>query len=185
VAADEDLPKIITLTASEVDGDNLTLIVVDQPENGDLSNITWPTLTYTPSPEYSGADSFTFKVNDGTSDSNVATVNLLINPVNDAPLVTNPGDQDNTEGDSVLLPIDASDKEKNTLSFSIVGQPKGLQIDSINGMISGKLDFESSKDSPYTVTVTVNDGQIDSEIVFTWTVHEAPRLFLPVITVSR
>ena len=36
----------------------------------------------------SGSDSFSFKVNDGSADSNMATVTLTITPVNDAPRFT-------------------------------------------------------------------------------------------------
>src|SRR5207249_9474430 len=34
---------------------------------------------------YNGADSFTYHVNDGNADSNLATVSLTVTPVNDAP----------------------------------------------------------------------------------------------------
>ena len=35
---------------------------------------------------FSGSDSFTFKVNDGFVDSNVATVSITVAPLNDAPV---------------------------------------------------------------------------------------------------
>ena len=37
-------------------------------------------------PNYNGADSFTFKVNDGTVDSATATVSITVNAVNDVPV---------------------------------------------------------------------------------------------------
>ena len=43
-------------------------------------------MTYTPAANYNGSDSFTFTVNDGTVDSNVATVSITVNAVNDAPV---------------------------------------------------------------------------------------------------
>ncbi len=43
------------------------------------------TFTYTPVADYAGADSFTYLANDGSNDSNIATVTLTINPVNDPP----------------------------------------------------------------------------------------------------
>ncbi|HKO59437.1 MAG TPA: Ig-like domain-containing protein, partial [Thermoanaerobaculia bacterium] len=46
-------------------------------------------FTYTPAANYNGADSFTYKANDGTSDSNVATVFITVSPVNDAPIAVN------------------------------------------------------------------------------------------------
>ena len=32
------------------------------------------------------ADSFTYKVNDGTADSGIQTISITVNPVNDAPV---------------------------------------------------------------------------------------------------
>jgi len=40
-------------------------------------------FTYTPNANYNGSDSFTFKANDGTADSNIATVSITVSPVND------------------------------------------------------------------------------------------------------
>jgi hypothetical protein len=67
----------ITLTGSDPDGDTLTYFVVSQPAHGNLSG-TPPALTYTPDASYTGKDSFTFKVNDGQVDSNVATVSITV-----------------------------------------------------------------------------------------------------------
>jgi protocatechuate 3,4-dioxygenase beta subunit len=35
-------------------------------------------VTYTPNPSFTGSDSFTYKANDGTTDSNTATVNITV-----------------------------------------------------------------------------------------------------------
>jgi hypothetical protein len=40
----------------------------------------WSVLPYTPDPGWSGMDSFVFKVNDGQSDSNEATVTIIVHP---------------------------------------------------------------------------------------------------------
>lgn len=68
----------LTLTMSDVDGGSpVTWIIVDLPQHGGLTG-TAPNLTYTPDAGYSGSDSFTFKVNDGSADSNVATVTITV-----------------------------------------------------------------------------------------------------------
>ncbi len=126
VSLNEDNAKIITLTAQDADNDALTYAVVKQPEHGKLSGLNAGTgkLTYTPNKDYSGADSFTFKANDGTEDSEVQTVSLTINPVNDAPVIAG--------GDSVsvtmsedgaptafALTLNASDVDSSTLTWSV------------------------------------------------------------------
>jgi Big-like domain-containing protein len=70
----------IKLNANDADGDNLSFIIVDDPSNGQLGNVnpSTNTVTYTPDEDYSGEDNFTFIVNDGTSDSNEATVSITV-----------------------------------------------------------------------------------------------------------
>lgn len=82
VTTDEDTPVAITLTASDVDGDALTFGLVDLPSQGDLSGVA-PDLTYTPDAGYNGPDSFTFSANDGTVDSNIATVSITVHPTHE------------------------------------------------------------------------------------------------------
>lgn len=75
INSSQNTATAITLTASDEDGDPLTYAIVSQPAHGTLSG-TPPNVIHTPTPGYSGADSFTFKVNDGTQDSPPATVTL-------------------------------------------------------------------------------------------------------------
>src|SRR5438093_12568935 len=85
VTTAEDTARAITLTASDVEGDALTYSIVSGPSHGALSG-TAPNVTYTPAANYNGADSFTFKANDGVIDSAEATVSITVTAVNDAPV---------------------------------------------------------------------------------------------------
>jgi len=62
--------------------------VVESPAHGSLSAIYGNQVTYTPTAYYYGADSFTYKANNGSADSNVATVSLAINHTNQPPPLT-------------------------------------------------------------------------------------------------
>lgn len=75
----------ITLTGSDIDGNPLTYTVVSGPTSGALTG-TAPNLTYTPTPNYFGPDSFSFTVNDGYVDSAPATISITVINVNDAPV---------------------------------------------------------------------------------------------------
>lgn len=80
--------------ASEVEGSTLTVSIVTGPAHGALALNADGSYTYTPNADYHGADSFTYRVNDGDSsagsgqglDSALATVNLTVTPVNDTPV---------------------------------------------------------------------------------------------------
>ena len=80
ITLNEDTSKALTLTASDADGDSLTYTVVANPTHGTLSG-TAPNMTYTPTANYFGSDSFTFKVNDGTVDSETVTVGITVTDV--------------------------------------------------------------------------------------------------------
>src|SRR4029453_4948655 len=87
VTTDEDTAKTITLAATDAEASTLTYTSVPPPQHGPLSG-TAPALTYTPAANYNGPDSFTFKGNDGTVDSNIATVTITVSSVNDAPVAS-------------------------------------------------------------------------------------------------
>ena len=75
----QDTPVDVTLSATDVDGNDLTYSVVEQPVHGTLSG-SGPDLIYTPAPGYSGPDTFTFTAKDEQFDSNTATVTITVNP---------------------------------------------------------------------------------------------------------
>ncbi|MGG4412125.1 Ig-like domain-containing protein [Niallia taxi] len=75
------------LTGSDPEGDSLIFSLVENGSKGTavITNEQTGAFTYTPSKDANGTDSFTFKVNDGNSDSEKATVEVTIKAVNDAP----------------------------------------------------------------------------------------------------
>ena len=121
VSTDEDTPTNITLMASDADSDPLTYTVVDEPDSGALSG-TAPNLTYTPDDNFSGADSFTFQANDGEENSNVATVSITVDAVNDAPTAD---DQSvSTDEDTpVNITLTANDVDDSSLTYTVVDGP--------------------------------------------------------------
>ncbi len=84
VAAAEATAKTITLTGNDADGDALTFTIVTQPTRGKLTATTGATVTYIPPLNFSGADSFTFKANDGALESAPAAVTINVAAIADA-----------------------------------------------------------------------------------------------------
>src|SRR5262249_51149370 len=87
VSTAEDTALKGHVTATDVDGDSLTYSLANGPQHGTVSFNSDGSYTYTPNADYNGTDSFTYKANDGSLNSNTGTVNLTITPVDDAPVI--------------------------------------------------------------------------------------------------
>jgi hypothetical protein len=71
---------------------SLSASQVTPPTNGILNLNADGSFTYTPNTNFRGSDSFTYRVSDGYAFSNVATANLIVNPLNDTPQAVDDGD---------------------------------------------------------------------------------------------
>lgn len=158
VLTNEDTPVNITLNASDEDSDPLTFTIVSLPTKGVLSG-TGANRTYTPNPNANGSDSFTFKVNDGTVDSNVATVSITITPLNDKP-VANDLSVSTLEDTPVNITLQGSDPDGNSLTYIIDSLPgKGVLTGSGANRTYTPNPGVTGSDS---FTYKVNDGVLDS-----------------------
>lgn len=88
---DED--TVLNVAAPGVLGDDvdadlnaLSAILVSGPAHGVLVLNANGSFTYTPDANYHGPDSFSYKTNDGLTDSNIASVSITVHAVNDAPV---------------------------------------------------------------------------------------------------
>ena len=161
VATQEDTPLAVSLTGSDPDGDPLTFTALDGPSQGSL-NGTPPNVTYTPNANYNGSDSFTYKANDGTVDSNTATVSVTVNPVNDPPTAADQSVIMN-ENEAKAIILSGSDVDGDSLAYAKDSDPSNgvlSAFDTAAGTVTytPNTDF-SGKDS---FTYTVNDGTVDS-----------------------
>ncbi|MBF0243113.1 MAG: cadherin-like domain-containing protein, partial [Desulfamplus sp.] len=160
-------------------GETHTFNIVSQPSEGSVINNNNGTFTFSPGSgfQYLGQGetkniTFTYTATDSSGDtatqtSEPATATVTVTGVNDAPVVKSPlSDLSDNAGKVVSLnvatafsDIDASDN----LTFSAVGLPVGVVLDSATGIISGKIDSAASTGGStgkgnYTVIITVNDG---------------------------
>ncbi len=149
VTTNQDTAVGITLTGSDpnMPPRSLTYSVVSSPTHGTLSG-TAPNLTYTPTAGYFGPDSFTFKVNNGVKDSNVATVSITVTQVVLAP-TANPQSVTTNQDTAVGITLTGSDPNTppRSLTYTIVSNPT-------NGTLSGTAP---------NVTYTPNAGYFGSD----------------------
>lgn len=170
----EDTPVVITLQAVRPDSDPLTFSIVSGPTNGALGSIGAPscttyacsaTVTYTPGGNYHGSDSFTFKVNDGTVDSNTSTVSITVTSVNDNPDAVD--DEATVVEDSGANTINVrandSDVDADTLNITAVTQGTHGSV----AITGGGTDVSYTPAANYfgsdSFTYTVSDGNGGSD----------------------
>src|SRR5207248_2621265 len=163
-AATED--TVLTIAApgvlandSDVDGDPLTALIVVGPGHGSVTLNANGSFTFTPAANYNGADSFTYKANDGTLNSNVATVTITVTSVNDPP-VANAQSVTTNQDTAKAISLTASDVDGDPLTYSIVAGPT-------HGALSGtapNLTYTpaANYNGPDSFTFKANDGTVDS-----------------------
>jgi VCBS repeat-containing protein len=168
----EDTPLTISGSGvlgndSDPNGHILTAAVVAQPQHGTLALNANGTFTYTPAANYNGPDSFTYRANDGSLNSNTATVSITVNAVNDAPVADNDSfsateDTPFTAPAPGVLDGDTDpDGASVTLTPTIVTQPAS---GSVTMNANGSFTYTPPTDFNGTVTFTyrVSDGSLNS-----------------------
>ena len=190
VTTNQDTPVNVTLTGSDPNNPprSLTYTVVANPTHGTLSG-TAPNLTYTPTAGYFGADSFTFKVNNGVKDSNTATVGITVNQVINAPTANSQSVTTNQDT-AVGITLTATDPNSppRSLTYTVVSMPA-------NGTLSGTApNLTYTPNAGYSgadsFTFKVNNGVKDSNtatvsITVTPVTPAGPTDVSGIITVTR
>jgi len=145
VTVDEDKLIQIQLDAFDPDiNDKLTYSIKSQPNAGTIINFDplTGTLTYQPNQNFNGNDLFTFKAVDQSQlESNLATVHIIVNPVNDPPLANNQQleTNQNIPFDIILKGSDRIDNSDIISKFRIISSPTNGQIsnfDSVKGTLT-------------------------------------------------
>ena len=156
----EDTPVSGDLLANDtdIDGDALTVSLVNGPAHGSLALNPDGTFTYAPDADSNGTDSFTYQADDGHGGYATAVVRITIAPVNDAP-VTNPDAALTNEDAGVTIDVLANDTD-----------PDGdaLTVTTVTAPVHGTAAINTDGTVTYTpaagfygidaFTYTVSDG---------------------------
>jgi hypothetical protein len=163
VTTQEDSLINIDLSGSDIEGDALTYSIVSGANHGTLGAISGNQIAYTPSADYHGDDSFTYKVSDGSVDSLIATVSATITSVNDAPIFETIGNKMINELATLTFTASATDPDSTGLIYSLENTPTGATINSTTGVFAF-TPTEAQGPETYTLIVKVSDGiKTDSE----------------------
>jgi DNA/RNA endonuclease G (NUC1) len=140
----------------------MTYTIVTQPSHGALTG-SGNSRTYSPDANYFGTDTFTYRVNDGSNDSNVSTATITISEVNDAPVAAT--DSKGVTGNNTLT-FPASDLTSNDSAGAPNESGQTLTVTAVTATATthGTVSLNSGTVT-YTPTTSYN-GPAD----FTYTV---------------
>ena len=182
----EDTPRIVGVLDNDHDpeGDPLTVSLTQAPRAGTATLTPDNAFTYTPDPDTTGVDDFTYTVSDGSLTAR-ALVYVTVNPVNDPPsFATQAPDrrvpQTAHAGDRVGAPVAATDVDNEllTLAYSLGGPSATFfEVEVHTGQITVApgtvLDATIQRRHQVTVTAEDPDGATAS-IEVTITVTTGP-----------
>lgn len=123
-----------------------TMQIVSAPANGNFTPQTSGAFTYTPLANFSGEDTFTYKViNTPLGESNTAVVTITVNPINDAPVAND-----------------------DTYSTQVDTQ---LNVSTVNGVLANDIEVDPADTLTATVNTDVTNGTLtlNSDGSFTYT----------------
>ncbi|MEZ5485701.1 MAG: Ig-like domain-containing protein [Lysobacteraceae bacterium] len=153
---------------NDVDGDDLSAVLVSNPISGSLILNGDGSFSYTPNLDYCGSDSFQYKATDGGADSATVQVTLNIDCLNQAPVAAANsyfGSEDAPFSVAAVVGVLANDSDANGDELTAV-----LDDDVQHGSLTLNADgsFDYAPDANYcgsdSFTYHANDGAADSNV---------------------
>jgi len=157
----EDTPITFTLPVDDPRGQGLQFDILSLPEFGRLSG-EGSKRGYTPNPGFDGVDQFSFRVMDGTFESNVSIIKIVVSDSNRAPTAL-PASIALNQNQGKVIRLTVSDPDQDPLTYEVVSKPEhgSLVWVGLYFLYTPLLNFAGEDQFKYKV----NDGKLDSEIV--------------------
>ncbi len=197
-STNEDTPLTVSAAGvlsndTDVDNTNAQLSVatprpVSGPSNGALTLNANGSFTYTPNANYFGNDSFTYRASDGAATSNIATVNIAVSAVNDAPVANNDAYSTNEDTQLVIASaasgVLANDTDVDHLNLQLTvavprpvsGPSNGTLILNANGTFTytPNANFNGTDSFTYRATDGIANSNLATVTITVNAVNDAP-----------
>jgi VCBS repeat-containing protein len=168
---------------TDADANPLTAVLGTGPSHGTLTLNTNGSFTYNPGANYNGADGFTYRANDGTADSNVATVSITVTGVNDAPTISDIANQTSSGTAVGPLGVTIGDVETAAAGLALSGASSNTTLVPVGNIVFGGANSArtvtitpaAGQSGSATITVTVSDGNAIASDTFVVTVTQATK----------
>ena len=165
-------PAGVLANDTDPDSDSLNAVLVSGPSHAATNGFTLNqdgSFSYTPAANFFGTDTFTYKANDGSADSNVATVTITVTSVNDAPTVNVAAGGScgtNLRSGTINLTVNDPDGPAGSLLLSaassnprLVPTPSNVTFGGAGAARTLTATAVSGRTGAAVLTVTVKDGQ--------------------------
>ena len=144
----------ITLLAEDEDNDMLNYKITIQPKHGKLIGNA-PYITYKPNKDYVGYDRFSFKANDGSNDSQIATIDIKVQGYK----ISTKTSRAHSNSNSSYTYDDRGNLIKKYTSYSTyTGNIVTYTYDKNDNMLNKNHDYNA-------------DGKIDYQYIYTYNKH--------------
>ena len=154
----------VSFNDTDEENNSLTAVIDSSPTNASSFTLnTNGTFSYTHNGSETTSDSFTYHVNDGNSNSNIATVTINITGINESPSITSTAGTTAEEDSAYSYQItvsdpDTSDSSATDFTYSLSGEPTGMSVNS-TGLITWTPPRTGTfNDVIGPITLTVADG---------------------------
>ena len=174
-ATSEDTPRMVPAPGvlgndTDADGDTILAGSASDPPNGSVALSPNGAVTYTPDADFSGTDTFTYTVSDGSGGSDTGLVTLAVSAVNDAPVA---GDDAYGATEDAVLNVVApgvlgndTDVEGNARTAGSAGDPAHGRVTlAADGSFTYTPDPDFAGTDTFTYTVTDTAGATDGGLV--------------------
>ena len=177
----EDAAVLIDVLGNDTDplGGTLTPEVTASPMHG-TAIVQGSGILYTPTADYNGSDSFSYRVSNAEATSSAALVSVTVTPVNDPPVAV---DDAASTGAGAAVVIDVlandSDVDGDSLTITAVGVPGNGAASTDGVTITYTPDAGFSGEDSFSYTIS--DGSLESTANVSVTVNAPTDQTAPVI----
>ncbi|WP_440056925.1 Ig-like domain-containing protein (plasmid) [Pseudoalteromonas sp. T1lg65] len=162
-SVNEDQNYRFTPVASDVDKDALTFSIENQPSWTRFDDATG-TLTGTPTEGQDGNYAgIVISVTDGKATTSLDAFNIVVNAVNDAPVISGTPAFNVKQDQPYRFAPSASDIDSESLTFTITNKPSWAEFSADSGLLSGT----PTRDDVGTysgIVVSVSDGSLSDSL---------------------
>ncbi|MDJ0788566.1 MAG: Ig-like domain-containing protein, partial [Myxococcota bacterium] len=157
---DEGQSLSFAIGASDPDGDSVTLSAASVPAGANFTDNGNGTGSFDWTPGFDDVGNYDviFTASDPSAANASETVTLTVGDVNRAPVLAPIGNQAGSEGQALVVSINASDPDGDVLSFQAAGLPAGAVLnDGGDGSATVNWTPAFGDTGNHSITVTVSD----------------------------